>query len=99
MIDITEIHFDRRFDPPDEEIIKKLILSRQEYEAQDKRALNCPICGFRLIGASADRHGLIEIKCRKCKFEGPVNLAYFRTQRYTCRHICWRNTGRKKQIR
>ena len=45
------------------------------------KTLNCPVCGFRILGAAAGRSGIIEVKCHKCKFEGPVNLAYFRTRR------------------
>ena len=41
--------------------------------------------GFRIEGVYADRTGHAEVKCRKCKFEGPVNLAYFRRQK---RHGC-----------
>ncbi len=84
-----QIKFNPRFAPPSEEIVQKLLLSQMEYDAQEKKPLKCPICGFNLIGLTADRHGIAKVKCRKCKFEGPINLAYFRTQRKTQHHIKW----------
>ena len=83
-----------RYGPPDEEVRRKLELSRLEYEAGEKTTVRCPVCGFPLIGATADRRGVIRIKCRKCKFEGAMNLAYFRTQRKTDRHVLWKEEDR-----
>lgn len=82
MRDGAQIRYNReRFRSPDAEVLRKLLLSRREYEALEKKPLNCPVCGFRVLGAAAERSGIIEIKCHKCKFEGPVNLAYFRLRR------------------
>ncbi len=85
-----------RYKPPDAEVLRKLELSRKEYEAAEKRELRCPVCGFRLLGMSADRQGVILIRCRKCKFEGPMNLAYFRSQPKTQRHFCWPSAGQQR---
>lgn len=74
------IQYDARFGTPSDEVLRKLELSRMEVESMEKRNLNCPICGFRILGVYADRNGHAEVKCRKCKFEGPINLAYFRRQ-------------------
>ena len=65
----------------------------RQIEEMEKRDLKCPICGFRIEGVYADRTGHAEVKCRKCKYEGPVNLAYFRRQK---RHCCFfaRSKGR-----
>ena len=58
------IQYDARFGTPSDEVLRKLELSRMEVESMEKRNLNCPICGFRILGV----------------FEGPINLAYFRRQ-------------------
>ncbi len=71
------IQYDARFGTPSDEVLRKLELSRMEVESMEKRNFNCPICGFRILGVYADRTGHAEVKCRKCKFEGPINLAYF----------------------
>lgn len=94
-----QIKYDPRFTPPGEDVIKKLILSQREYEALEKKPLKCPICGFPLIGLSADRHGIVAVKCQKCKFEGPINLAYFRTQRYRHYHLCWSDTKQNHKLK
>ena len=44
--------------------------------------------------AAADRTGHAEVKCRKCKFEGPINLAYFRRQHRHHRYIRFDNRKR-----
>ena len=80
----AQIKYDTRYSPSPE-VLRLLELSWQEVEEMDKRDLKCPICGFRIEGAYADRTGHADVKCRKCKFEGPVNLAYFRRQK---RHGC-----------
>ena len=95
---LPQIKYDPRFSPPSEEVLQKLRLSCIEYENREKKVLNCPICGFRILGASADRQGLIEVKCRKCKFEGPINLAYFRTQRRRVSRILLPSYKKKKPI-
>ena len=92
-----KIQFDPRYGPPTPEVLRKIILSGQEVEGMEKRDLNCPICGFRIEGMYQDRTGHAEVKCRKCKFEGPLNLAYFRRQ---CKHHrCFRLRIRRKAIR
>ena len=77
-----------------QEVLRLLELSWQEVEEMDKRDLKCPICGFRIEGVYADRTGHAEVKCRKCKFEGPVNLAYFRRQKRHCCCFITRTTRR-----
>ena len=83
---IAPIIYDPRYNPS-KEVLERIALSRQEVEGLEKRDLKCPICGFRIEGVYSDRTGHAEVKCRKCKFEGPLNLAYFRRQhrhhRYT----------------
>ena len=93
----AQIKYDTRYSPSPE-VLRLLELSWQEVEEMDKRDLKCPICGFRIEGVYADRTGHAEVKCRKCKFEGPVNLAYFRRQK---RHgYCFiRSRRRKRSLR
>ena len=83
---IVKITYDPRYQPS-AETLEKLRLSRLEVENMSKRNLDCPICGFRIEGVYADCTGHPEVKCRKCKFEGPLNLAYFRRQRRRHRYI------------
>lgn len=66
---------------PSPEVMAKIILSAKEVENAEKRELKCPICGYRIQGLYGLNKGHVEVKCRKCKFEGPLNLAYFRRQR------------------
>ena len=44
----------------------------------DSRTLRCPVCGFRLEEIYELTSGYVQVKCRKCKLEEPLNLAYFR---------------------
>ena len=88
------IQHDARFGTPSDEVLRKLELSRMEVESMEKRNLNCPICGFCILGVYADRTGHAEVKCRKCKFEGPINLAYFRRQHRHHRYIRFDNRKR-----
>ena len=83
---IAPITYDPRYNPS-KEVLERIALSRQEVEGLEKRDLKCPICGFRIEGVYSDRTGHAEVKCRKCKFEGPLNLAYFRRQRRHHRYI------------
>ncbi len=74
------IIYDQRYSPPSPETWEKILSSREEAEALALRELKCPICGYRLVGVYG-HSGYIRVKCRKCKFEGPLNLAYFHTVR------------------
>ena len=75
------ITYDQRFTKPPPETWAKILSSREEAKALALRDLKCPICQFRLAGVYG-HSGYIKVKCSKCKFEGPLNLAYFhRTRR------------------
>ena len=89
-----------RYDPkykPSADVLYKLERSLEEVEQMEKRDLKCPICGFRVEGVYADRTGHANIKCRKCKFSGPVNLAYFRRQKRHC--CCFITRTTRKPVR
>lgn len=59
------------------------------YGADGFRTLRCPRCGHRLVDVAAGTSGSIRIKCRKCKFQGVLDLARFRKQRRA-----WRRSSR-----
>lgn len=94
---IQRIQYDPRYGTPSLEVLRKIELSRLEVEGMEKRDLKCPICGFRIEGVYADRTGHAEVKCRKCKFEGPLNLSYFRRQKK--HHQYFRLHARRKAVR
>ena len=89
----VQIKYDPRY-KPSPEVLRLLELSWLEVEEMEKRDLKCPICGFRIEGVYADRTGHAEVICRKCKYEGPVNLAYFRRQKRHCCCFITRTTRR-----
>ena len=74
------IEYDHRFTPK-EGNLRKLALSIQEAKDMESQTVKCPICGFPLLGMYGEKKGIARIKCQKCKYEGPVNLAYFKTYR------------------
>ena len=75
-----EILFDQRYESPPPETWEKILSSREEAAALALRELKCPICGYKLLGVYG-HSGYIDVKCRKCKFSGPLNLAYFHRQK------------------
>ena len=77
---VPQVNYDPRYSPSFE-ALRLLELSRLEVEKMEERDLKCPICGFRIQGVYPDRSGHVDIKCQKCKFSGPINLAYFRRQK------------------
>lgn len=75
---MNEVEWNPRYPTPDQVVMDKLIRSCREVEEMPEQELRCPICHFRIAGVYGDRSGHIRVKCRKCKFEGVLNLAYFR---------------------
>lgn len=59
-----------------EEKLKELSSLREEVIFSNLRMidLKCKVCGFRVARVYSDAKGHIEIKCRKCKIQYPVNL-------------------------
>ena len=72
--------YNDRFGPVSAETARKLEMSRAETENMESKDLRCPICGYKIGTVYLDRQGHVSIKCRKCKFDGVINLAYFRRQ-------------------
>lgn len=79
------ITYDHRFTKPPPETWEKILSSKEEAAAMALRELKCPICGYKLFGVYG-HSGYIDVKCRKCKFTGPLNLAYFHRQKKNCRY-------------
>lgn len=46
-----------------------------------KRNVICLLCTYLVAQVYADMQGNFDARCRKCKWEKPINLAYFRTQK------------------
>ena len=74
------IYYDERSEASPE-VIDKLLRSREDAKDVNKKVITCPICGCRIIELYAKDKPLLDVKCRKCKFTGPLNTAYFRRQR------------------
>jgi DNA-directed RNA polymerase subunit RPC12/RpoP len=83
------LNYNKNYAPPSQEVIRLLELSKREVEGMAKRTLKCPICGFRIEGVYADGIGHRDIKCKKCKLEATVNLAYFRRQKRNQNYVRW----------
>lgn len=80
------IYYDEKFSASPE-VIDKLLLSREDAKDIEKKTIYCPICGGRIIELYAKDKPLLDVKCRKCKFTGPLNTAYFRRRK---RHSFYR---------
>ena len=80
----------QQYSPPCEDIQRKLELSRLEAQGLEKYIIRCPICNFPLEEIYGEKIGIVSIKCNKCKFCGPLNLAYFRRQRNHYRYYNFR---------
>ena len=78
MIQSQEILFDSRYGHLTPEVAEKIRKSREEVQQMKGRELKCPVCGFRIEEIYGITAGIVHVKCRKCKLEEPLNLAYFR---------------------
>ncbi|HPE96068.1 MAG TPA: hypothetical protein PLT66_08395 [Bacillota bacterium] len=76
---VTKRCFDRP--PPAPEKQEKLDLSAREVVGLTKRDVHCPKCEFVVDRVYSDAVGHKDVKCQKCKFEGPINISYFRSQK------------------
>ncbi len=63
------------------EVLKKLELSREKAKSLATRKMRCPVCGFLVQIIPVTQTDIVFVKCRKCKFSGPLDPALFRTQR------------------
>lgn len=67
--------------PPSPETLRKLELSRKKAETVATREMRCPMCGFLVQIIPVTQTELVFVRCRKCKFTGPLDPAYFRRMR------------------
>lgn len=63
-----------------QEVKEKISRSMLEVEGLPMRDVKCPVCSYVIARVYADMQGHFHARCRKCKWEKPINLAYFRTQ-------------------
>ena len=94
---MNEITYDHRYGTLTPEIEEKLLMSRRDAENAVKHFLCCPVCGYRINEVYRDDKPLIQVKCRKCKFEGPLNMAYFRRMKSRKRYVAY--CRKKRQVR
>lgn len=87
-----------RYGTMDPSVLERLTVSRVEAENSEKREIKCPICGFYLMDVYGREHYIARVKCRKCKFNEPIDTALFRTVKFKRKGLCCNITGRK-QIR
>ena len=73
-----DILYDSRYGTLSPDVADKIRRSREEVKQLNGRELKCPVCGFRIEGIYGITSGILQVKCRKCKLEEPLNLAYFR---------------------
>lgn len=66
------------YDTPSPDILRKLELSRERAAAVKTREMHCPICGFLVQIIPVTQTEIVFVRCRKCKFTGPLDPAYFR---------------------
>ena len=73
-----DIIYDSRYGKLTEDVANKILKSREDAKQLKGRELKCPVCGFRIEEIYGITSGIVQVKCRKCKLEEPLNLAYFR---------------------
>ena len=70
-----------RFRDPDEETLKKMKKSVEDFEKAQTRDVMCPVCHGRLGTVQAERSGFLKTKCQNCKSTVPLDLRLFRKQK------------------
>lgn len=74
----SEMSFNPRYPTPSDDVLRMLRQSRMEADQIETRDMKCPICGFRVRTIPVSQTDIVFVKCQKCKFDGPLNPAYFR---------------------
>ena len=73
--------FNPRFREPSPDVLQKLKLSRERAANLRTRKMKCPVCGTLVQVIPVSQREVVFVKCRKCKFTGPLDPAYFRRQK------------------
>ena len=63
---------------PKAENLEKLARSIEDSAGLEQSEIRCPLCGFLKAYVLGEKKGIIRMKCSKCSYDGPMNLAYFR---------------------
>ena len=66
---------------PKEENLEKLARSIQDAKELERHEVRCPICGMLRAYTIGEKKGIVQMKCTRCKYDGPLNLAYFRRRK------------------
>lgn len=64
-----------------QEIKERIDQSALEVKGMAMRDVRCPLCHYVIARVFVDMQGHFYARCRKCKWEKPINLAYFRKQK------------------
>ncbi len=88
-----EIIYNFSFGEISEETRNKILQSQKDAEGLDKRAIRCPVCGYLYTTLYSLNNPIIDFRCRKCKLQTPLNLAYFRRVKKRSHKAC--PSGRK----
>ena len=75
----------------------KLAASREGAGAMPIRTIRCPNCGFFLLNVFGQDHYYLQVKCQKCKFDGPLDPRYFRRMKAYRNYLSSRHC--KKPVR
>ena len=76
-----KIIYNLSFGEISEETKKKILQSQEDAKGLEKRDIRCPVCGYLYTTLYNYNNPIIDFRCRKCKLETPLNLAYFRKMR------------------
>jgi len=76
-----EIIYNLSFGEISEETRRKILQSQKDAEGLEKRSIRCPVCGYLYTTLYNYNNPIIDFRCRKCKLQTPLNLAYFRRMR------------------
>ena len=91
------MNFNPRYPAPSPEVQEKLRLSMKAAEELETRYMLCPVCNFKVRKIPITQTEVVFVKCQKCKFEGVLSPAYFRTLRR--RRTRLSDTYRKRMVR
>ena len=76
--DIPYDHSQGRLSPEQAYLIHR---AQREVAELEQKPINCPACGFPMTTISRNSLGYSKYKCRKCKLESPLGLAYYRKKK------------------
>lgn len=83
---MTQTVVERYKRPLPADVLRKLEISRLQAEKLIKREIRCPICGYYLLDVYGTEHNITRAKCKKCKFDEPIDTAMFRTLKKQARY-------------